>query len=113
MIRRPPGSGACRSLVLLAACLALGACQSIHNPNVVAAEHLPDGPVGWFSGPPLPDTPRCDSAYYRDNHPVECPPLRTDYHCDNPVVRQVFRQSCQPLDPPREERDVRDKARRN
>lgn len=113
MSPRPGGSGASRSLALLAACLALGACQSIHNPNVVAAEHLPDGPTGWFSGPAQPDKPRCDSEFYRQDHPAECPPPRTDYHCDNPVVRQALPQSCQPVDPPREERDVRDKARRN
>ena len=30
---------------LLLCLLALSACHSIHDPNVVAAERLPDGPV--------------------------------------------------------------------
>ncbi|MBT2117605.1 hypothetical protein KK141_17735 [Dyella sp. LX-66] len=100
MSRRSGGSGIGRSLALSAACLALGACHSIHNPNVAAAERLPDGPTGWSLAPGSAEAekPDCSSDSYRREHQGVCPPPRTDYHCDNPVVREALPQSCQPLE---------------
>lgn len=89
---------------LLLCLLALSACHSIHDPNVVAAERLPDGPVGWLGRPVSPAAPPekedCSDDRYAQDHRDRCP-LRTDYHCDNPVVRQAFPQSCAPPDPPK------------
>jgi hypothetical protein len=100
---------------LLVFSVALGACHSIHDPNIVAAERLPEGPVNWLGRPVSPPAPPekedCSNDQYRQTHEDRCPPLRTDYHCDNPVVRQVFGQSCAPRDPPKWAEE--DKKRRN
>lgn len=78
--------------------LALAGCESIHNPNIVAAERLPDGPRSWTwaSGPEPAEKPNCASESYSSSHPVECPPPRTDYHCDDPTVRRVMALKCGP-----------------
>ena len=74
---------------MFAMALALGACQSIHNPNIVAAETLPD--MQYHDPVPAADT-RCDPTT------ITCRPPEDPKRCWDPDVRAAYPHMCNTVD---------------
>lgn len=71
------------------ATLALGACHSIHDPNIVAAETLPDT---QYHDPAPPATTRCDPTT------LGCRPPEDPKRCWDPDVRAAYPHMCNTVD---------------